>query len=174
MEGEVGKLGCRYMAGGLEESEMDHTVSETTGGRRISWGQVMPGAAKQLNSAPRARVNVFVAADKVEFLTCGRTHFPGMLSPGENWVSPTYMRMFGREKLMALINCSWWPGMIRVGKNPVQQMRRSGDTTTCVHFPFKLPRTGYRLGRVRWRTSPPSANKTYFVNAAWDCTHLDI
>lgn len=36
MEGEVGKLGCRYMAEGLEESEMDHTVSETTGGRGIS------------------------------------------------------------------------------------------------------------------------------------------
>lgn len=32
MEGKVGKLGCRYMAGGLEESEMDRAVSETMGG----------------------------------------------------------------------------------------------------------------------------------------------
>lgn len=38
---KVGKLGCRYMARGLEDIEMDHLVSETSGGFRISCSQVI-------------------------------------------------------------------------------------------------------------------------------------
>ena len=59
------------MAEVIEDFEMGHSVSETTGEHRTSWGQVIPRVAEQAklwstpppNPSPGDQVNAFVAAD---------------------------------------------------------------------------------------------------------------